>query len=480
MTTHSADVAILGAGTAGMVAYKAAAKLGKKVLLMDGGPHGTTCARVGCMPSKLLIAAADAAHHSRHAELFGVINTNTRIDGEAVMARVRRERDRFVDSVLKTLEKIPTADWLQSNARFTDAHHLVLDNGEQVRFDTAIIATGFHSYVPDQLLGAGSRLLTSDTVFELKDLPRRLAVFGSGAIGLELGQAFSRLGVDVRLFGNRGGLAGIKDSAVKEYAAKVLGEALYLDLHAELMSVREVNAEVVIEYRDHQGKQREERFDYVLAATGRRPNIAHLDLDKAGLKLDERGMPDCDPFTLQCGDSHLFMAGDVNNDRSLLHEAADEGRIAGRNAATFPDVRAGLRRAPLAIVFSEPQIASVGLNLEQVRLRCGACFAVGEVSFENQGRARIMAANQGLLRVYGEQGSGLFLGAEMIGPRTEHIAHLLSWAAQQRMTVEQMLDMPFYHPVVEEGLRTALQDLNAKLKAGPQVVEDCMNCGPGV
>lgn len=479
MTTHRADIAILGAGTAGMVAYKAATKLGKKVLLMDGGPPGTTCARVGCMPSKLLIAAAEAAHHSRHADLFGVINTSTRIDGEAVMARVRRERDRFVGSVLKTLEKIPTADWLRSNARFTDAHNLLLDNGDQVRFDTAVIATGFHAYIPEQLRGAGSRLLTSDTIFELKDLPRRLAVFGSGAIGLELGQAFSRLGVDVRLFGSRGGLGGIKDLAVKEYATQILGEVLYLDLQAEVESVREVSEGVVMIYRDRQGKKLEESFDYVLAATGRRPNIAHLDLDKTGLKLDERGMPDCDPFTLQCGNSHLFMAGDVNNDRSLLHEAADEGRIAGRNAAAFPDVRAGLRRAPLAIVFSEPQIASVGLNLEQVRLHCGTCFAVGEVSFENQGRARIMAVNQGLLRVYGEQGSGLFLGAEMIGPRAEHIAHLLSWAAQQRMTVGQMLDMPFYHPVVEEGLRTALQDLNAKLKIGRGQQQDCMDYGPG-
>ena len=479
MTIHHADVAIVGAGTAGMVAYKAARLQSKKVLLIDGGISGTTCARVGCMPSKLLIAAADAAHLSRHASVFGVIN-ETRIDGSAVMARVRRERDRFVGSVLTTLEKIPEADWLRANARFVDRHRLLLDNGDEVHFAAAVIATGYQSHIPDQLSAAGSRLLTSDTVFELPELPQRLAVFGSGAIGLELGQAFSRVGVEVRLFGSRGGLASIQDPAVKAYAAKVFGEAFYLDLQAEVVSVREVETGVVVGYRDQQGNLREESFDYLLAATGRRPNISGLDLVNTDLKLNKRGLPDCDPFTLQCGDSNLFMAGDVNNDRSLLHEAADEGRIAGRNAATFPEVRKGLRRAPLAIVFSDPQIASVGLNMEQVRQRCGNSFAVGEASFEDQGRARIMAANQGVLRVYGEAGSGLFLGAEMIGPRAEHIAHLLGWAAQQKMTVSQMLDMPFYHPVVEEGLRTALQDLSAKLKMGPQMVRDCMDCGPGV
>ena len=101
------------------------------------------------------------------------------------------------------------------------------------------------------------------------------------------------------------------------------------------------------------------------------------------------------------------------------------------------------------------------------------------MSFENQGRSRVIGKNQGLLRVYGEHGSDLFMGAEMFGPAAEHIAHLLAWCAQKRMTVSEMLEMPFYHPVIEEGLRTALKDLNRKLQAGPEPVDGCMDCGPG-
>ena len=166
------------------------------------------------------------------------------------------------------------------------------------------------------------------------------------------------------------------------------------------------------------------------------------------------------PSTLQCGDSHIFIAGDVNNVLPLLHEAADEGRIAGENAARFPDVRPGLRRTPLAVVFSDPQLAMVGsryADLDPQRI------VVGEVSFENQGRSRVMLRNRGLLRVYADAVSGRFLGAEMIGPDAEHIAHLLAWALQSQLTIERMLEMPFYHPVVEEGLRTALRDAGAKL-----------------
>ncbi len=155
--------------------------------------------------------------------------------------------------------------------------------------------------------------------------------------------------------------------------------------------------------------------------------------------------------------------------------------LPGDNAGRFPDIRAGLRRSPISAVFSDPQIAMVGETYKQLTQRLGncGCFAVGEVSFENQGRSRVMLRNKGLLHVYGEQGTGRFLGAEMMGPNAEHLAHLLAWAHQNQMTISQMLDMPFYHPVIEEGVRTALRDLNAKLHLGPEMIKHCLDCGPG-
>ena len=132
---------------------------------------------------------------------------------------------------------------------------------------------------------------------------------------------------------------------------------------------------------------------------------------------------------------------------------------------------------PIGVVFTNPQIASIGLRYAQVvqRYKNMDCVAIGEVSFRNQGRSRVMLVNKGHMRVYAEQGSGLFIGAEIVGPAAEHLAHLLAWAHQQKMTIPQMLEMPFYHPVIEEGLRTALRDVNAKLKLG-EVHSECLEC----
>ena len=133
------------------------------------------------------------------------------------------------------------------------------------------------------------------------------------------------------------------------------------------------------------------------------------------------------------------------------------------------------RRAPLAIVFSEPQIAIAGASHAEL-LATGREFDIGRVSFADQGRSRVMLVNRGGLHVYAERGTGRLLGAEMIGPAAEHLGHLLAWSVQRGDTVRQMLDCPFYHPVVEEGLRTALRQLHSDLHLPPPPIEDCMDC----
>lgn len=479
MNKREVDVAIIGAGTAGMVAYQRVRKATDNVVLIEGERYGTTCARVGCMPSKLLIAAAERAHDLKTADEFGVLAGDVRIDGRLVMERVRAERDKFVAPVVRSMEKLPEEHRLMGHARFVDSHRLVVGEHTEVHADRIIIATGSRPNVPGILKEAKDRLIVNDDVFDWQDLPESVAVFGPGVIGLELGQALSRLGVRVVLFGVSGGIGGLRDEKIRDYAKGVFGEELALSLKAETRRVERTGEGVHITWLEN-GEEHQETFGYLLVATGRRPNVDNLDIQNAGIELDDRGMPEFDPFTLRCGDSHIFIAGDVNNHRPLLHEAADEGRIAGDNAAAWPDVRTGLRKTPLAVVFSDPQIASVGLTIHQVDEKCQGCFAIGEVSFEDQGRSKVIGRNRGLLRVYGEHGSGLFMGAEMFGPAAEHIAHLLAWCAQKRMTVSEMLEMPFYHPVIEEGLRTALKNLNRNLRLGPEPAEGCMDCGPGV
>jgi dihydrolipoamide dehydrogenase len=457
------DVAVIGAGTAGLAAYRAAVQAGMRAVVIEGGPHGTTCARVGCMPSKLLIAAAEAAHATHKWSDFGIrIEGRIAVDGKAVMARVRRERDRFVGFVLEGVDAIPEDRLFHGRASFTDDRTLQVDGHTTIAFTRAVIATGSSPAIPAMLRAAADRLVVNDHVFDWEELPQSAAVFGPGVIGLELGQALHRLGMRVRIFGRGSGIGPLSDPAVRAYATQTFQDEFYLDPNAQVQALERSADGVSIRYVDRSGETVSETFDYIVAATGRTPNVQNLGLERTGIVLDAKGIPLYDRTTMQCGASAIFIAGDVNNDVPLLHEAADEGRIAGENAASYPDIRAGLRRTPLAVVFTDPQIATVGARYAELP---SSRYVTGIVSFEDQGRSRVMLRNRGLLHVYAEIGTGRLLGAEMTGPDAEHLAHLLAWAIQGKLTVHEALERPFYHPVVEEGLRTALRDAAMKLVA---------------
>jgi dihydrolipoamide dehydrogenase len=459
------DVAVIGAGTAGLVAYRSARAQGARAVLIEGGPYGTTCARVGCMPSKLLIAAAEAAHMLDAAPRFGVHAGEKRIDGVAVMERVRRERDRFVGFVLEGVDNIPLDDKLRGYARFTGPHTLMVDDHTEVEAARIVIATGSTPTRLPKLENVGPGVITSDDVFDWQDLPRSVAVIGTGVIGLELGQALTRLGVRVSVYARGGSVAQLSDPVVLRSAGRALAEELDLHFQSEIVSAVQDGDEVELTIRQN-GEERSTRFQYVLQAAGRTPNVSGIGIEHLGLELGANGVPLFDSRTMQCGSSHVFIAGDANNERPVLPEAGDHGKIAGDNAGRYPDIRPGLRGAPRPIAVTAPNIATLGASYKNLCAPGKPKFAIGQVSFENQGRSRVILQNKGMLRVYGEYGSGRFLGAEMIAPRGEHIGHLLAWAVQARLTVEQMLEMPFYHPVIEEGVRTALRDLAANIARG--------------
>ncbi len=461
------DVAILGAGTAGLTARRAAENAGASVAVIDPGPFGTTCARVGCMPSKLLIAAADAAWHAREAEVFGV-HTTVQVDGAAVMARVQAERDRFVGFVLRGVQGLRDRGvLLEGRARFLAPGRLEVDGYGEVQARSVVLAVGGRPFVPPPFRGLGTRVISSDQVFDLPTLPESVLVVGAGVIGLELGQALHRLGVRVTIVG-RERLGPLSDPVVAASARDALGRELDLQMGHELHGAVETPDGVHVTWSGA-GGPREAVFEHVLVAAGRRNNLDGVRLENAGVPLDDRGLPAVDLATLQVGDTNVFVAGDASGFRPLLHEAADEGRIAGANAATFPRVQAGRRRTPLAVVFTDPNLAVVGEPWSAMPDRC----AVGQIDYGDQGRARVMNQHRGIVRLYATRDCGRLVGAELCGPRVEHTAHLLAWAIQSGLTVDDALSMPFYHPVIEEGLRTALRDLRTALhEVCPIVGED--------
>jgi dihydrolipoamide dehydrogenase len=449
------DVVVLGAGTAGLAAYRAAVATGASALLVEHGPRGTTCARVACMPSKLLIAAADVAHGARHAASFG-IRCSAEVDGSAVMDRVRRERDGFVASVVASVDRIPSEGRMTGRARFVSPGVLDVD-GRRIEARAVVIATGSSPVIPPAFDAVREHLVVSDDVFEWTTLPESVAVFGCGAVGLEIGQALHRLGVRVHLFGRDGALGPLEDPVVRAAAETALRSEVALDPAADIQALRRERNGLSVAFQAD-GRAGVETFALALVATGRVPNVARLDLQNAGLTLDDRGVPLFDRSTMQCGTSAVFMAGDVSGDRPVLHEASHEGRIAGENAARFPDIQPAARRSRLQIVFSDPQMATVGTSFEE--LPRGEAV-IGEVRLDHEGRSIIMGRTGGMARLYADRGSGRFLGAEVVGPRAEHLGHLLAWAHQRALTLDEMLAMPFYHPTLEESLRTALRDARA-------------------
>lgn len=448
------DVIIIGAGSAGLAALREVRKRTDNYLIVNDGPWGTTCARVGCMPSKMLLEAGNSFHARHKMAPLGIHGGDgLTVDVPAVLGRVRELRDDFVAATLQSTDAGERG--LSGRARLLDAHRVEI-GGTVYTAKNIIIATGSRPVVPEPWLAFGDRILTTDTLFEQTTLGPRIAVVGLGAVGSEMAQALARLGIEVTAFSKQPTVAGLTDPAINDTLVKLIKDEYPVNIGGTVQ-LREVaggievtngSATVVV--------------DQVLAAVGRKPNMDDLGLETLGVELDDEGMPPIEPRSLQVGDLRVFIAGDADGERPLLHETADEGHIAGLNA--FADEpRRFKRRTRLAIAFTQPNAAVVGRRHAALVEKGADSFVTGSVNFDNQGRARVAQRNHGRLSVYADKATGRLVGAEMCAPDGEHLAHLLALAIERELTVSQLLGMPFYHPVLEEGLRTALRDAASHL-----------------
>ncbi|MGN7869882.1 dihydrolipoyl dehydrogenase [Paracoccus sp. 22332] len=449
MTDTSADltcdVAIIGAGTAGLAAERAARRAGARTLLIDDGFGGTLCATTGCMPSKLLIAAARSHADLDKARLMGIDIPAAQVDGSRVMQRLRAERDRFAAATRKGFEDIPDGIRIDSRARFAAPDRLELGDGRQVAARAVVIATGSRPVIPRAYRDLGPRVMTNETIFEMQDLPASMAVIGAGPLGAELAQAFARLRVRVALFDEGDRLAKIRCDRIHE----VFRDVYSRDVALHLGCAPEPQAKDDGIRLSWDGQHQD--FDCVLVATGRAPKLEGLDLEAAGLATDDKGVPEFDRKTLQCGSRAIFIAGDADADAPVLHEASLEGAIAGANAARYPDMTPADRPPLFTITFTDPPVAAIGAGPKD-------CALNGFADYSDQGRARIEAGNQGMLRL-GADAQGRLIGADLAVPGADHLAHLLVAAIMNGSTARDLLDVPFYHPTLEEGLKPALRQI---------------------
>lgn len=453
-----AKVIVIGAGSAGIYAIGQISKVTDDFVLIDRGPFGSTCARVGCMPSKVLIQIAEDFHRREALAVEGIGGAkHFSVSIPAALKRVRDLRDGFSGRLVARTEGFGDK-LVRDFARFVEPN-VVEAGGERYTADRIVVAVGSRPVIPAAWNAFAGQLLTTDSLFEQETLPPTMCVLGLGVIGLELGQALSRLGIDMTGVDMLETISGLTDPVVAESAIDLIGAdfPLWLGAPAEVEQIGDGRLRV-------RAGDRETVVDKALVSLGRRSNIDRLNIEALGVPLDERGFPPINPETMQVGDLPIYFAGDVTGTRQILHEAADEGRIAGHNAVH--DVPTRFRRkTPLAVTFTDPNIACVGADWRSLADRDDV--VVGTRDFETQSRAKVMGKNRGILRVYGDKRDGRLLGAAMTAPKGEDLAHLLAWSIEQDLTVFDLLRMPFYHPVIEEGLQNALYDLAAQVEQQP-------------
>jgi dihydrolipoamide dehydrogenase len=440
--------AIIGAGSAGLTAWSEIKKHTEDYILVDSGPLGTTCARVGCMPSKALIHIAE---HYQASDLLGIkLPSSPELDEAQVMQRVRRFRDRFTSGLIaSTTDNLTDHQFINGRAKIYPDGKVVV--GDQVfKAERIIVAVGSQPILPASWqTELGDLAMTSDDVFELTELPKRLAVIGLGVIGLELGQALAKLGVEVIGFDAQAHIGSLQDSYCNEFMLEHIQKYFPIHINQQVVPFRDGN-QVKIIYQDSEWVG-----DKVLLTLGRRPNNDWRTPELQDLVID--------PVTLQLGDLPIFVAGDASGFHGILHEANREGKTAAQNAIHYSHLRGSDYLCPLAIVFSDPQIARIGIAYNDLDK---STTLIGSFDLNcNNGRAIVMDQDYGRIRLYADRTTGRLLGGELTMPNAEHLGHLLAWSVQMGLTLQDLSTMPYYHPVLEEALQNVIEAMLAEYKA---------------
>lgn len=467
--SRQVDVAVIGAGHAGLNAIKEIRKVTENYVLINGGQLGTTCARFGCMPSKVALHLAETYSHRSQFQKLGIKGAEgLRLDIPEAMERIRELRDMFVDLILANTTDDMGDALIEGYAEFVDPQTLRVGD-RTIHTQATVIATGARSFVPPEWSAHENGILTVETLFDQETIPESIAVLGLGPMGIELAQALHRLGVRVVGIERGDTIARIDDPAVNRAAIDIFARDFPLWLGFGVSIERQGDR-----FRVRAG-ERETEVDKLFVAVGRRPNVDRLGLGRLGAVTDRQGIAQFNPLTMQVGPFPIYIAGDASGGLATLQRAADQGRVAGYNAAR----RHATEFKPktnMSIVFSDPNVASVGAlwsELDPDRT------AVGEVRFGPVGRAVITGQNRGTLRIYADTRSGRILGAAMVGSQCEHLAHLIAWAVQMGMTVTQALGMPYYHPVYEEAIQDALHHLDRQLNGADSTITQLGHLGVG-
>jgi len=441
------DVAIIGGGSGGYAAARTTANAGLKTVVIEGGKEvGGLCILRGCMPTKALLYAAEVKHLAEHAETWGVRAGKVSFDFAKVMARKNLMIKDFADCRAQQLNT-GKFKFIRTNATFLDAHTVELSDGKKLAARNFVIATGSRvapAPLP-QLDKAG--FITSDEAVALKKLPKSLIILGGGAIACEFAQFFTRFGVKVTLIQRSKHPLKEFDADAGIVIKKVFQrEGIQVFTNTKLLDARRKGKLKTVSF-DQNGKTVSVSAEEILFALGRVPNTAALNLENAGVKMENGRV--ITNGKMQTSAPHIFAAGDCTGPHDIVHIAVTQGEIAAHNIVNSKLPRKMDHRLLISVVFTEPQVAFAGLTEKEANAR-GIKFLAASYPFNDHGKSLIMEAKDGFVKLLANPKTGEILGGACVGPDGGELIHEIVAAMAKRMTVHELAAMPHYHPTLAE------------------------------
>ncbi len=450
------DVVVIGSGPGGYVAAIRAAHLGLKTALVEKDSKlGGTCLLRGCIPTKALLHSADLVSEFQHAKDFGVISEGVRVD----FAGVQKARQKVVDKSaagVSYLMKQNKVDVLQGRGRLQNATTVVVegDRGKQeLRAKYIIVATGSVPRTLPFLKVDGKHVVTSDEILELEKIPKSLVILGAGAVGVEFASVYSRFGTDCTIVEMLDRLLPIEDEEVSAEFGKAMRKRGIKALTGTKLEKAEVKGgEVVAAVASADGKTQTLSAEMVLVAIGRAPVTQDLGLEQAGVKLDKGGYIEVDSM-MRTAVPNIYAIGDIVRTPWLAHVASAEGILAVDHLAGKKPHALKYRNMP-GCTYSDPEVASVGYT-EKAAKEAGYTVKVGKFPFSALGKARILGASEGFVKIVADAKYDEVLGVHMMGPHVTDMIAEACIALQLECTTEEMAHTVHAHPTLTEAVLEA-------------------------
>ena len=449
------DLFILGGGSAGFAGAIRAVELGaKKILIAEERIIGGTCLNRGCIPSKYLIETANMLYTPRSNPIPSVRLGRGDLDFKKVL-EMKEEllKDLRKEKYWNILEAYPEIEYVEGHAEFLSSEKAKAGNKE-ISFHRALISSGSRPFIPPIKGISEVPYLTSDTIFDLEELPEHLLIIGGGAIGLELGQAFLRFGSRVSIVEALPEIAMGEEPEIRRRLKEIL-EREGVEIHTSAMveEVSQRDGKIVLRV-SKEGRTFELEGTHLLVATGRKANTENLGLEKVGVDVDQRGFIKVNDF-LQTTNPEIYGAGDCINGMLLVTVAALEGGVAVENALLGNKKKVDYLPVPHA-VFTDPEIGSVGLTEEEA-IKIGFKVDTRVLEFSKVPRAIISFRTEGLIKMVVDEETHKVLGVHILAPHGAEIVHRVVPIIKLGLKLEDILDMVDVYPTLSESVKLCAQ-----------------------